>query len=137
MPIPPRPAVPRAAPARTPGAVTGYTVILATEPAAAREFFTELKQIVRDSAGGVLISMSRPVAWHGGPILGVHPRRENDPPQLLGPGIWLGPLRAPADRAALCAWLRAGPAASPPPERLRRHRLTPRRAPTMARHTTN
>src|SRR5919197_4504924 len=74
-------------------AADGFAVVLATEPARSGEFFRELQEVVRHSRGGVLISLQRPSGWLGGPVVGVHPRRDQGPDQRLYPGVWLGPLR--------------------------------------------
>jgi hypothetical protein len=47
---------------RPAAAITGCTVILATNPAAALEFFTQLRGVVRLSHGAVLITKLRPAA---------------------------------------------------------------------------
>jgi hypothetical protein len=123
---------------RPAAAITGCTVILATDPAASVEFFTELGEVVRQWHGAVLITKLRPAAWRGGPVVGIHLRRENDPPQLLGAGIWFGPLREAPDRHALCDWLRGGgPLGGAPPERLRPRVLAAPPKKIVAWHTAN
>ena len=120
------------------GTPDGFAIILATEPTRSQGFLAELSRLVRQSHGGILITMHRPASWRGGPVVGVHLRREFDPPHTLGPGVWLGPLREEDDQRALCHWLRqGGPYAGPPPDCLRRRTLSTPRTSIMAAQTTN
>jgi hypothetical protein len=53
-------------------------------------------------------------------VVVIHLRQENDPRQLLGPGISFGPLHEAADWRVLCAWLRGGgQLGGPAPQRWR------------------
>jgi hypothetical protein len=111
---------------------------LATEPARSGAFFGQLREVVRHSRGGVLISLRRPARWLGGPVVGVHLRRDRGLDQRLCPGVWLGPLREDADREALCEWVRrGGPQAGPLPRRLLARRLPGPMLPVTAAHTAN
>jgi hypothetical protein len=117
---------------------TGFAVVLATEPERSAEFFRDLRALVRDSHGGVLISLRRPARWPGGPVVGIHLRCYQGAEHLLRPGIWLGPLREEADQQALCEWLRlGGPQVRPLPQRLLARTLPGPTAPPMASQTVN
>lgn len=119
-------------------AADGFAVVFATEPARSGAFFRELRDVVRNSRGAVLISLRRPSRWPGGPVVGVHLRHDRGPDQRLSEGVWLGPLREEADRDALCAWLRrGGPQAGPPPRRLLARKLPGPMLPLMAAQTHN
>lgn len=125
----------------------GFVAVLATEPARSAEFYTQLRALVRESSGGVLVCLRRPALWTGGPIVGVHlrpaePADHGGPSggatHALGPGLWLGPLSRARDRRALCQWLRdGGPAGGPPPMSLRQRALPGPNRPLMASQTSN
>jgi hypothetical protein len=118
--------------------VQGFAVVLVTAPARSVEFLGALREAVRQSTGGVLISLERPARWQGGPVVAVHLRAERDHKQSLGPGVWLGPLREDREQQQLCQWIRqGGPRSGPPPQRLLNRTLPSPRIPLMARHTVN
>lgn len=120
------------------GVCTGFAVVLASDPARCATFYAELSRVVRQSQDGVLIRLLNPMRWLGGPVVGIHPRRDTDGQSRLGPGVWLGPLRGQADQNALCEWLgRGGPPAGPPPQRLRFRVLRQPIVPIMAAQTSN
>jgi hypothetical protein len=120
------------------GTCGGFAVVLATDPARCGAFFAELSSVVRESRDGVLIRLRHPARWLGGPVVGIHLRRDTDGGSTLGPGLWLGPLREEADLHAVCDWLRrGGPQAGPPPPQLRSRTLRQPIAPIMALQTSN
>jgi hypothetical protein len=118
----------------------GFVAVLATDPARSSDFFDELRELVRNTSGGVLVCLRQPALWTGGPVVGIHLRRPEGRPgsPAIGPGLWLGPLCAPEDQCALCDWLRdGGPVAGPPPVALRRRILPGPSRPMVASQNTN
>jgi len=44
-------------------------------------------------SGADRLRLRHPAHWLGGPVVGIHLRRDTDGESTLGPGLWLGPLR--------------------------------------------
>lgn len=112
----------------------GFFVIVATDPDRDPAMFGALTSAVSASPGGVLVVMQHPVAWPGGPVVGVSLRRDDG---AMSAQCWLGPLVGEVEQDPLLAWLqRGGPGRSPLPVEVR-HRVLRLRPAAPLLQTTN